>query len=138
MRLKKPKQEKMYIGMEINGRWQRISPHFSHVIIDNRGLTFCNSTEEQVGLVSATLRGPGWKATGKLLCIKEPSVVHWIGMESTAVATRISNKNRDELDGRTLQSRRISSPFLTVPLLILDTRTSELLSEVAIINVSNS
>lgn len=47
----------MYIGMEINGRRQRISPHFSHVIIDNRGLTFCNSTEEQVGLASAALRG---------------------------------------------------------------------------------
>lgn len=45
----------MYIGMEINGRRQRISPHFSHVIIDNRGLTFSNSTEEQVGLVSANL-----------------------------------------------------------------------------------
>ena len=38
-------QEKMYLGMQINGRRQQISPHLSHVLIENCGLAFCNLTK---------------------------------------------------------------------------------------------
>lgn len=100
----------------------------SHMLLST--IAFCNSTEKQVGLASAALRGAGMEGSRKasFLLLRQHqrtvsrSLNRKSGMESTAVATRISNKNRDELEDRTLQSRRIS------PLLILDTRSLALVN----------